>query len=223
MHRIELQFRQLLEKLPAAAYTCDPTGLITYFNQNAVQLWGRTPKLNDPEERFCGSFRLYSIEETPIAHDQCWMALALQTDSEFNGREIVIGRPNGTRLTALAHANPIHDHSGKLLGAVNVLVDISERKRAEEELRQAAAPSLAYVFPPGKPRTTKVKPTKNFFASRYPTRDLPLVNKARTNNSGWTRAVPGAALTLRDAHAHHRKTAGAHLRQRHLSRNHPAD
>jgi signal transduction histidine kinase/ActR/RegA family two-component response regulator len=133
----ELQFQNLLEKLPAGAYTCDPEGLITYFNQHAVQLWGRSPKLNDPVDRFCGSFKLFSTDGAPIAHNQCWMALALQTDAEYNGHEIIIERPDGQRLTALAHANPIRDHRGKLLGAVNVLVDISDRKRAEDALREA--------------------------------------------------------------------------------------
>jgi signal transduction histidine kinase/CheY-like chemotaxis protein len=133
----ELRFRGLLEKLPAGAYTCDPNGLITYFNQHAVQLWGRTPRLNDPVDRFCGSFRLYAIDGSPITHDQCWMALALQNCLEYNGHEIIIERPDGQRLTALAHANPIHDEGGNLLGAVNVLVDISDRKRSEVALKEA--------------------------------------------------------------------------------------
>jgi signal transduction histidine kinase len=63
------------------------------------------------------------------------MALALESNEGYNEREIVIERPDGRRLTALAHANPIHDESDNLIGAVNVLVDITERKRAEEELR----------------------------------------------------------------------------------------
>ena len=72
------QFRRLLDKLPAGAYTCDAAGLITYFNQHAVELWGRAPKLNDPVDRFCGSFKLFAADGTPIPHDQCWMALALR-------------------------------------------------------------------------------------------------------------------------------------------------
>ena len=124
----------MLENLPAGAYTCDPEGLITYYNQQAAQLWGRVPKLNDPEDRFCGSFRLYAPDGSPIAHERCWMALALETDRGYNEREIVVERPDGRRLTVLAHANPLHDDSGELLGAVNVLVDITERKRAEDEL-----------------------------------------------------------------------------------------
>src|SRR5215207_11111611 len=142
----ELEFRRLLEKLPAGAYTCDPEGLITYFNRHAVQLWGRAPTLNDPVDRFCGSFKLFSPDGSPIAHDQCWMALALKNDKEYNRREIVVERPDGKRLTALAHANPIYDESGNLHGAVNVLVDISERKRAEEalyDIRQAERSRIA--------------------------------------------------------------------------------
>ena len=137
VERGELLFQRLLEKLPAGAYTCDAAGLITYYNQHAVRLWGRTPRLNDPVDRFCGSFKLYAIDGSPIAHDECWMALALRMQREYNGHEIIIERPDGERLTALAHANPIHDESGKLLGAVNVLVDISDRKRMEDALREA--------------------------------------------------------------------------------------
>jgi PAS domain S-box-containing protein len=135
--RSELQFHNLLEKLPAGAYTCDPEGMITYFNQQAVQLWGRTPKLNDPAERFCGSFKLFSPDGSPIPHDQCWMALTLKAEREYNGQEIVVERPDGQRFTVLAHTHPIRDEAGKLLGSVNVVVDISERKQTEEALRRS--------------------------------------------------------------------------------------
>ena len=111
----EIQFHRLLEKLPAGAYTCEPTGLITYFNQHAVQIWGRAPTLNDPVDRFCGSFRLYQPDGTPLDHAQCWMALALRNAQEYNGYEIIIERPDGSRVTALAHANPIHDDAGTLI------------------------------------------------------------------------------------------------------------
>jgi PAS domain S-box-containing protein len=132
LHHSELHFQRLLEHFPAGAYTCDREGLITYCNHQAVQLWGRAPRLHDPTDRFCGSFKLFSPEGSPIAHDQCWMALALRMNKAFSGHEIVIERPDGQRITVLAHANPIHDESGNLLGAVNILVDISDRQRTVE-------------------------------------------------------------------------------------------
>jgi len=139
LHPSDLHFHRLLEKLPAGAYTCDPDGLITYFNQHAVQIWGREPYLHDPRDRFCGSFRLFATDGAPIPHDACWMALALKTGQEYNGREIMIEHPNGRRLAILAHANPIYNDDGTLQGAVNVLVDISAQKQAEEARRQFEA------------------------------------------------------------------------------------
>jgi PAS domain S-box-containing protein len=132
----ESAFLRLLDKLPAAAYTCDAEGLITYYNQPALRLWGRTPKLRDASDRFCGSFQLHSANGRPISHDECWMALALRDDREYWECEIIVERPDGERLNVSASASPIHDKSGKLIGAVNVLFDITERKRAEEALRE---------------------------------------------------------------------------------------
>ena len=65
----EFQFRHLLDKLPAGGYTCDRHGLITYFNDHAVKLWGRAPKLNDSADRFCGSFKLFARDGSSIAHE----------------------------------------------------------------------------------------------------------------------------------------------------------
>jgi signal transduction histidine kinase/ActR/RegA family two-component response regulator len=122
-----------MEALPAGAYTCDRDGLITYFNRHAVHLWGRAPRLNDPRDRFCGSFKLLSPKGAPIEHDECCMALALRTDTPYNGHEMVVERPDGRRVAVLAHANPIRDEAGLLVGAMNVLVDISDRRTAEDE------------------------------------------------------------------------------------------
>ncbi|HEY3251866.1 MAG TPA: PAS domain S-box protein [Ignavibacteria bacterium] len=134
--RSRMEFQRLLEKMPAGTYTCDAEGLITYYNERAAEMWGRAPKLNDPADRYSGSDKLY-VNGQPVKREQCWMALALKEDEEFVGKEIVIERPDRSRLTVLAHANPIHDENGKLAGAVNVLVDITDRKRLETALRES--------------------------------------------------------------------------------------
>ncbi len=65
------------------------------------------------------------------------MALALQENKGHNEQEITVERPDGSRRTALAHANPLYDTSGRVVGAVNILVDITDRKRTEEAVREA--------------------------------------------------------------------------------------
>lgn len=134
----EPHFRRLLDALPAAAYTCDADGLITHYNRHAEALWGRAPALHDPVDRFCGSFRLFAPDGTPLPHAECWMALALRTGQEYS-EEIVIERPDGERRTALANASPIHDQAGRVVGAVNLLIDISDRVGSDEASARLAA------------------------------------------------------------------------------------
>ena len=133
----DLDVHHLLDALPAAAYICDANGLITYFNQRAVQAWGREPKLNDPADRYCGSFRMTAPDGSWIPHDQCWMARCLQEKRDYDGYEIVVERPDGSRLNVEAHATPWFDEHGTLLGAVNIVVDVTQKKRADDRLRRS--------------------------------------------------------------------------------------
>jgi PAS domain S-box-containing protein len=135
----DVDFRRVLELLPAAAYTCDPDGLITYFNQRAVATWGRAPRLRDPADRYCGSFRLFDADGTAIAHDDCWMARCLREGREYRDAEILIERPDGSRVTTKANAAPLYDEHGQLVGAVNVLVDISGMQRDQARRRESEA------------------------------------------------------------------------------------
>ena len=49
----ERRFRELLDALPAAIYTTDAAGRITYYNDGAAKLWGHRPQLGTSE--WCGS------------------------------------------------------------------------------------------------------------------------------------------------------------------------
>ena len=127
----ERRFRQLLDALPAAVYTTDAPGRITYFNDAAAELWGQRPALGTSE--WCGSWKLFWPDGTPLLHDDCPMALAVKDDRSVRGMEAICERPDGTRVPFLPYPTPMHDDNGRLIGAVNMLVDITERKRAEEQ------------------------------------------------------------------------------------------
>src|SRR5262245_14914351 len=127
----ERRFRGLLDALPAAIYTTDDAGRITYYNEAAAALWGRRPPLSSSE--WCGSWKLFWADGTPLPHDQCPMAIALRENRAVRGMEAAAERPDGTRVPFIPYPTPIHDEAGKLIGAVNMLVDITDRKRAEEQ------------------------------------------------------------------------------------------
>jgi PAS domain S-box-containing protein len=128
---------EVLEALPAAVYTIDAEGRITFFNQAAADLWGCRPELGKSE--WCGSWRLYWPDGRPMRHDECPMAVALKEGRSIRGAEAAAERPDGTRVPFLAYPMPLRDRSGALTGAVNTLIDISERKRTEHLAQRLGA------------------------------------------------------------------------------------
>ena len=129
--------RELLEALPAAIYATDAAGRITYYHRAAVDLWGRRPEPGD--DQWCGSWRLYWPDGTPMAHDECPMAVALREERPIRNAEAVAERPDGTRVPFLPYPTLLRDSAGAVVGAVNMLVDITERKAVETALRDREA------------------------------------------------------------------------------------
>jgi PAS domain S-box-containing protein len=127
----ERRFNDLLAALPAAIYTTDAAGRMTYYNDAAAELWGHRPPLGSAE--WCGSWKLYWPDGTPMAHAECPMAVALKEQRPVRGMEAEAERPDGTRVPFIPYPTPLFDDAGKLIGAVNMLIDITERKRAEDQ------------------------------------------------------------------------------------------
>jgi PAS domain-containing protein len=86
---------EILQALPAAVYTTDLDGSITFYNQAACELWGVRPEIH--RSAFCGSWKLYWPDGTRLPHDQCLMAIALKEGRAIRGKEAVAEKPNGTR------------------------------------------------------------------------------------------------------------------------------
>jgi two-component sensor histidine kinase/PAS domain-containing protein len=129
---------QLFDLLPVAIYLCDSRGLIIYYNSHAAQLWGRSPSLNDPTDRFCGSYRMYHLDGGPIEHPDCPMAEVLGSGGSVQDREIVVERADGSRAVVLVNINPFKDRSGNILGAINCFQDVTERKQSERQITTLA-------------------------------------------------------------------------------------
>ncbi len=127
---------QLLDLLPAAVYVCDAKGLIRYYNRRAAELWGREPRLNDGDDRFCGSYRLVTLDGSPLPDAANPMAEALRTDRPLQNGETVVERPDGSRFIAMVDINPIRNEAGDLVGAVCVFQDVTEEKRLAEESKR---------------------------------------------------------------------------------------
>ena len=128
---------ELLALLPVAVYTTDAQGRITFYNEAAAELWGHRPELGSSQ--WCGSWRLYRPDGRPLPHAECPMAIALKEGRPVRGVEAIAERPDGTRVRFLPFPTPIRDGTGQLVGAINLLLDITEREQAALESAHLAA------------------------------------------------------------------------------------
>ena len=124
-------FRSMVEALPAAVYTTDAQGRLTYFNRAAVKLSGRIPELGT--DQWCVTWKMFRADGTPLPHDLCPMAEALKGVDVPTGIECMAERPDGTRFWFTPYPAVVRDSEGRIVGGINLLVDITARKNAEVE------------------------------------------------------------------------------------------
>jgi PAS domain S-box-containing protein len=129
----------LIETLPAAVHVCDADAVVVAYNRRAAELWGREPTPGDTDQKYCGAHRLYRTDGTFLPHAETPMEAVLRTEQPARDMEVVIERPNGSRITVLVNIAPLFGDDGKLVGAVNCFQDLTVQKRAEEERRRLAA------------------------------------------------------------------------------------
>jgi two-component sensor histidine kinase len=126
----ERRFREVLDALPAAVFTTDAEGRLTYYNETAAEMWGQRP--TPGVSVWAGSWKLYWSDGTPMKPEDSPVAVTLREDRPVRGMEAICERTDGTRVPFIPYPTPLHDEVGKLVGAVNMQIDITERKRAEQ-------------------------------------------------------------------------------------------
>jgi PAS domain S-box-containing protein len=126
---------ELLEALPIAVYVADREGRLTYYNAAAAALWGYRPEAGS---RWCGAWRLYWPDGRPMPHGDCPMAVTLKTGQMQSG-DVVAERPDGSRVPVVAHPSLLRDGAGRITGAINLLIDVADRKQGEIDSARLAA------------------------------------------------------------------------------------
>ena len=137
LRKHERALRDLLGALPAAIFTADPEGRLTYYNQGAAELWGSEPELG--KDRWWFNCRFYRADGTRMPRGECPTEVALKEGRAIPGVEAVLERPDGTRIPIVPYPTPLRDDRGAIVGVVNMTVDISDRKQAELALAERNA------------------------------------------------------------------------------------
>ncbi len=133
----EQRFRELFDLGPVAVFSCDRDGVLQNYNRCAAEMWRREPARDDPRERYCGSFGLYHPDGRRLLHEESPMVQVLRTGVPVRNVEVLIERPDGSRIPVVMSFAPLRNEQGDISGAITSFYDITDRKRAEDSLRES--------------------------------------------------------------------------------------
>ncbi|QDP18589.1 PAS domain-containing protein [Sphingomonas xanthus] len=118
--------QEAIDSLPYPAYMTDADGVLRYWNKACADFAGRTPATG--RDQWCVTWRLHTVADDHLPHDSCPMAVALKERREVRGEIAIALRPDGRRRAFQPYPTPLYDANGKLIGGINMLVDVSEEQ-----------------------------------------------------------------------------------------------
>jgi PAS domain-containing protein len=131
----ESALQDALEAIPAPIYVTDADGWVTCFNRACIDFAGRVPIPG--QDRWCVTWRLYTEDGLPLPHDRCPMAVALKEQREVRGVIALAERPDGSRVMFTPYPTPVCDELGRVTGAVNILIDVTDERQSASLKTQA--------------------------------------------------------------------------------------
>lgn len=133
----EATLRKVLEALPVGVWIMNEEGQIVHGNPAGQEIWGGARYVG-PEQ--FGEYKGWWLNTgRRIAAEEWAAARAINHGETATEEEIRIECFDGSSKVILNSATPLRDTMDRITGAIIVNQDITRRKQAEEELRQAHA------------------------------------------------------------------------------------
>ena len=142
----------ILNALPVPVYTTDAEGNVTFWNHACIEFAGRVPKLG--KDRWCVTWRIHTTAGEFLPHNRCPMAVAVKEQRAIRGEVAIAERPDGSRRAFTPYPTPLFDEHDRLIGAVNMLIDVSEEQAPALAEQAERCTRLASAI--GDPKTAKI-------------------------------------------------------------------
>ncbi|MGV3587573.1 MAG: CHASE domain-containing protein [Adhaeribacter sp.] len=128
----EARFRNMADNAPVMIWLNNEEGLVTYLNRRWFEFTGK-PNEASLDEGWVDPVHPDDVEKVRLVYEQ---ALQDHTSFEVDYR---LKRKDGVYRWMVTNAAPRFDAAGKFMGYIGSVIDITERKEAEQKIKENAA------------------------------------------------------------------------------------
>lgn len=107
-----------MDEIPVGACVLNANGTLHSYNRLAAIAWGRSPQSGDGD-RYCGSYRLYYPDGEALPHDSVPQVAVLKGGASVRNIDLVVQRPDGSRLLIKSNVFPIKNKNDETIGAIH--------------------------------------------------------------------------------------------------------
>lgn len=138
------EMADIIESLPDATLVIDKNGKILFWNREMARLTGYASEDMVGQGNYEYALAFYGVRrpilvdmiiDPKVKFDQEYVYI--HRDGEILTTETTIGRLQGRERVLWGRAAPLHDSAGNLIGAIETVRDITDRKQVEEQLRDS--------------------------------------------------------------------------------------
>jgi PAS domain S-box-containing protein len=131
------RLKRILEQMPIGVVIATaPSGRIFFHNVEAVRLL-RHPLLHSVDAHLYFQYGALHDDRSPYRSEEYPLARSLMSEEVIKAEEMRYRRGDGTETVLSVDSAPIYDSEGQIALAVVTFIDIADRRRAEEALRES--------------------------------------------------------------------------------------
>lgn len=128
------EHKLLIQQLPAAIYTYNHEGIITYYNTAAAELWGQHPKTG--QNKWNDFLTIYKSDGSSFPENENPVILAIK-DSAPISMELIAKRADGQLFHLLYSSQPVIDPKNSCQEVLTMLIDITKQKQSQQAFSES--------------------------------------------------------------------------------------
>ncbi len=131
------RLRAVMDTAPVGVILSDAGGKLLYANLEAERIWGQT--LESIQRQGDADYEIFNPDGSPASSESVGLRRALAGEPGVIHVDVIVEHLDKTRIFVESDSTVVRGKNGRILSGLVIFSDVTERKRAEQEVQRLLA------------------------------------------------------------------------------------